>query len=324
MVDEEAGPQEGAVRARRAAMRSDGAQGPRRRASAWAGAATALALLAAMGLWVWDVGTRETAAVPVIAAYVGPIKLPPPREEDGRRSHADMSAYELAGARPDAPMPVAYAPDAPAPMEEDVALGRLEPLGERAPAGLPATVALPQGSLAGEGPQLSALTPDIPVPRAALVPDPATDAASQAEAIASELSTPVQSEPVPPAGTGSALAPAAAPVAFRRPERIAALSAEPDASPPADRLAAEAADAPYQLQLGAFLSREETVSEWRRISERYPELLHNRALAMQTTQSGGQTYYRLRVGPFTSLIEAASLCEALKARSQDCIPAANR
>ncbi len=44
---------------------------------------------------------------------------------------------------------------------------------------------------------------------------------------------------------------------------------------------------------------------------------------MQTTVSGGRTYYRLRVGPFVGMSEAHAVCQALKARGQDCIVARN-
>ena len=62
---------------------------------------------------------------------------------------------------------------------------------------------------------------------------------------------------------------------------------------------------------------------WSAISKANQDVLRGRALAVQSTVSGGTTFYRLRVGPFSNRAEAVSVCRALKARDQDCIVARN-
>ena len=64
-------------------------------------------------------------------------------------------------------------------------------------------------------------------------------------------------------------------------------------------------------------------AKWERIRKANDDILRGRTLAIQTTVSGGTTFYRLRVGPFESGSEARNICQALKARGQDCIVARN-
>ena len=132
--------------------------------------------------------------------------------------------------------------------------------------------------------------------------------------------------PVPPSGTGSEAAPASVPVVAARPmhlaRRMRAASKEVIAETRA--LAERAASAPWQIQLGAFREPRVTREQWQLISGTHTDLLQGRALAVQETVSGGETFYRLRVGPFEAEREAANLCAALRARGQQCITAENR
>lgn len=277
-------------------------------AAAWAGAGLSLLVLAGLGLWVEDLLTRDTGRVPIIAARIGPVKT---AAEDGPApiAHRDVESYALGA--PDGPGAAAearFAPATPAPSEEDVALGAMPmpaPREEPAPA--------------AEETRLAEIDP-------AAVTDAGGEAEPGASAESAPDAEPGPAGPVPPQGTGSDLAPVATAPAPARPGDLAERMAAARRAAEAERASLEraAADAPYQLQLGAFRTEALTRGAWERIANRHSELLYNRRLAVQTTTSGGETFYRLRVGPFTSLAEAASLCEALRARGQDCIPAANR
>jgi cell division protein FtsN len=295
------GPQEGARR------------GLRRQISIWSGAALALLLIAGGAWWAWDLATRDTARIPIIAAATGPIRVAaaegaPPVE------HADIGSYELGRGDGEGERETRLAPETPPPTEEDIALRDLEAiLGISGPieeSEAPAPRPEPAAEQPGEA-GLARRTPAVPAPAPRDVPAAAPEP---------------DDGPTPPPGTGSDLAPAVSPVAPSRPGdlpgRMAAARAEAETD--ARRLASRAAEAPYQLQLGAFRSEAQTREEWAKIAAAHSELLHNRALAIQTTRSGGETFYRLRVGPFTSLAEAASVCEALLARDQPCITAENR
>jgi len=151
-------------------------------------------------------------------------------------------------------------------------------------------------------------------------PDPAP-----AETAETEQGDTAVAAPTPPAGTGSPQAPALSPLVPRRPadlrQRMAA--AGRDAEQEVVALSERAAASRFQIQLGAFASPSITRRQWARAAAAHPELLRDRALVVQPVRSGGATLYRLRVGPFSTRAEANSICQALRARGQDCLVARN-
>lgn len=120
-------------------------------------------------------------------------------------------------------------------------------------------------------------------------------------------------------------APAISPMTRSRPtdlkSRVAQAAKVEEAS--AENLAVAAAQSKIQIQLAADPSETVVLSMWQRIQRANSDILHDRALTLQTTNSGGTTYYRLRVGPFKDGAEARSVCQALRARGLDCIVARN-
>ncbi|MEM1346246.1 MAG: SPOR domain-containing protein [Pseudomonadota bacterium] len=268
-----------------------------RRLSAWAGTATLLGLAGAAAAWTYDLGTRDTAAIPVIRAITEEARISLADEDNPNASpHRDVLAYgnDETAATTLAPAPVA-------PAEEDLSQAEIEATF----ASVPLPPLAPEPIAAEEG--------DI------LDPEDFTlgDLAETAEA--------VPEGPNPPAGIGSDYAPAASPLAAIRPHNLVRRMARANeaAVEEAVALGQRAARSPWQIQLGAFRNEVLTREQWQLIYGAHAELLHNRALAVQTTLSGGRTFYRLRVGPFAGRPEAVSLCKALEARGQDCIVAAN-
>ena len=146
---------------------------------------------------------------------------------------------------------------------------------------------------------------------------PATPEDTAAAAAAAE------EEPVPEITGGSREAPASSPLVLKRPanllERVKQAGAVEKAS--ASQLSARAAQSAVQIQLAADPSEAVIRAMWAKIRRANDDILHDRALAVGTTISGGTTYYRLRVGPFRDGAEARSVCQALKARGQDCLVA---
>jgi len=259
----------------------------------WAGVLVALALAGGIGGWVWTLGTQDPARVPVIAAMAGPVRERPPPEADALTPNRDIASYESGSAGASEPAETRIAPPPVRPTEEDATLSDIEAiLGLREAD--PATVAA--------------------VPPADTGPAPDGTPAE------------VERVPTPPPGTGSDLAPVASPPAPGRPQYLARRmrAASEEVVADAVALAERAATSPWQVQLGAFRDPRLTREQWQVISGTHAGLLEGRALAVQPTQSGGQTFYRLRVGPFASEAEAAALCEALEARGQTCITAENR
>lgn len=120
-------------------------------------------------------------------------------------------------------------------------------------------------------------------------------------------------------------APGHSPTAPRRPGNLLARNeaAKEAAVTDATNLVVAAAASPFQIQLAADPDRDTIIKMWKRISNANKDVLNGRALSIQTTVSGGTTFFRLRVGPFGARAEAASVCQALKARNQDCIVARN-
>lgn len=132
-------------------------------------------------------------------------------------------------------------------------------------------------------------------------------------------------EPQEPAGVGTEQAPASSPNAPRRPANLLARVREAavEESQSEGNLAKLAAASAVQVQLAADPVESNVRQQWQRIYKANTDILRDRALAVQTTVSGGTTFYRLRVGPFKDRSEARAVCQALKARGQDCIVARN-
>lgn len=263
---------------------------PARRMSVWTGAILSLVLAGGGAAWLWTLGTQDPRAIPVIAAMSEPVKTRPPTDADALTPHRDAQSYEIAAGR-DAATATTLAPPPVRPTAQDPTLAEME-----ASLGV---AAADTGVSSNEDP------------------------AGEEDAAAPEAEP---EGPRPPAGTGSDLAPASAPLVQARPEYLARRmrAASEEAVADAVDLARRAATSPWQIQLGAFRDPRLTREQWQLISGTHDALLDGRALAVQETVSGGETFYRLRVGPFASETEAADLCRTLEARGQTCITAENR
>jgi tetratricopeptide (TPR) repeat protein len=89
--------------------------------------------------------------------------------------------------------------------------------------------------------------------------------------------------------------------------------------------ATDASPAPRALrvQIGSFRSALDATSAWDKIASAHQELIGQRQPYTVEADLGERgIYYRLQVGPLHSANEAKTLCNALKARGQDCIIAA--
>lgn len=140
----------------------------------------------------------------------------------------------------------------------------------------------------------------------------------------------------PEAAAGPGLArsprPAARPATRPEGERLALL-AEPEAvtaeAAPAAAPVPEALDIdPATLaagtrlvQLGAYDDRATAAQEWDRIAQRFGALMEGKRRVIQQAESGGRTFYRLRVHGFDGVADARRFCAALLAENTSCIPA---
>ncbi len=184
-------------------------------------------------------------------------------------------------------------------------------------------------ALAGNIPQSIAIPADIPgVARSirpqgrpamlALAPEGSSDpiAEAAAAAVAAALSGKTSDTAIGAIGTSAAL-----------PTSIEPTSARTDAATTSDTgdgggLAGDAVPAGTRLaQLGAFQTADEARSEWDKTMAALGPLMQGKKRVIETAQSGGRTFYRLRVQGFADLADARRFCAALKAEGRMCTPA---
>lgn len=171
--------------------------------------------------------------------------------------------------------------------------------------------------------------PEIAKPAAALGDSSSTTVADAAKAASEEA----------PAGVETLLPPppsAAAPVAGAEKPKTATLPGD-TASPaetkaPAEKTAAEiaipekpkstvpAVTGDFVVQLASLQSKEGPPALWAGLQKKFPDLLADRVLNVQTIDLGSRgTFYRVRAGFFSDRAGADALCNQLKARKQDCL-----
>lgn len=72
------------------------------------------------------------------------------------------------------------------------------------------------------------------------------------------------------------------------------------------------------VQLAALDSETAAMSEWQRLSHKYPDLLGGRRPTIMKTEHGGKTFWRLRTGGFGDVAQATVFCERVKAKGGGC------
>jgi hypothetical protein len=78
------------------------------------------------------------------------------------------------------------------------------------------------------------------------------------------------------------------------------------------------------VQLGAFDDEAGARSEWARLQARFGDLIAPKAMVLQTADSGGRIFVRLRALGFEDQADARRFCSALLAENASCIPVAHR
>lgn len=281
----------------------------RRGLSTAIGAAVAMALLVALGIWFYRLGARDAENVPIIRAAAEPTKTRPEEPGGVVTPYQDVTSYGVAESGAAATPAVIVAPPTPEPRREDVAMGMLAPEPtERPDAMTTAEIDVAPPSPMSEADEIAALVREATLDIAS-TPKPEPEPAALAERESQPHTADGTSAPVPPARPSDLLA------------RVqdAVRSAEESAA----ELTRQAAKSPVQIQLAADPDEQVVRTIWRRIAQANSDILHDRELAVQPITSGGTTFYRLRVGPFSGMSEAQAVCQALKARGQDCIVARN-
>ncbi|GGW22574.1 sporulation protein [Gemmobacter lanyuensis] len=292
-----------------------------------AGALVSVAMLLGAGVWGYRIAVRDVMGIPVIKAMEGPMRVAPENPGGTVTAHQGLSVNDVAAVGVATPLPeeIVLAPRPLDLSDEDVAGLAPEPPPELvapvAPAAQPPVqplLATPSAEDAGQMDPLTSVAPlaeaDPPAEGEALVlAEPVTvpDAAA-----APEFTPP----PVVPGGVGASLRP------MPRPATIAPPAPSPDAIATAIAAATKEIDASTLpsgtrlVQFGAYDSADQARTEWDKIVGRYGELFADKGRVIQSAESGGRTFYRLRAQGFSDEADARRFCAAITAEGAECIP----
>lgn len=288
-----------------------------------AGAALSVALLAGGVWWGWQLAVLDVSGVPVMRALGGPMRVAPtdPGGDVATNMGLSVNAVAAVGTATVLPDKLTLAPEISGLAAEDAPGLALPVVGDTLrEAG---TVAEPVALLAPE-PPAQALATEIP----------GADQNAVAAALAEALAAPEPAAPGVPGfaprprpGSATAATLAAAPSATEI--LPAAVAAEPAAAVSAPVSGAEvdmASVTPgtWLVQLGAYETPEAARSDWTRIAGRYPELMADKQFFIQSSVSGGRTFYRLRALEFADDAESRRFCLVLLADNASCVPVIHR
>ena len=326
-----------------------------------AGALTSLALVVGVGVWGYKLAARDVNGVPVVRALEGPMRVAPTDPGGEIAAHMGLAVNAIAaeGAAEPPPERLVLAPRPVDLNEEDVPGATVAAAGEAAaaPVAAPEAVAVGEVAVAAEAvlapdavvvaepvvTELEPVTPVAPVemPTETVAADPTADAVALALAEAlSEGVEPLSSTGADPAADAGTEPEAAAPPGaltrsprpLRRPEGGAApvvlaaagttASAAPTVAKQIDP--ASIAAGTRLVQLGAYDDEADALAEWDRLVAQFGDLIAGKSRVIQSAQSGGRSFVRLRAYGFADEDDARRFCSALLAENAACIPVAHR
>ncbi|PTX48637.1 cell division protein FtsN [Gemmobacter caeni] len=326
------------------------------------GGLVSVALLLGAGWWGYRIAMRDVMGIPVLKAAEGPARVAPDNPGGEITAYQGLSVNDVAAVGVAAPLPdeIVLAPRPVELSQQDTPGLAAEPPPELVAAApeppVQPLLPLPEAEAptsANPMPEALAAMSDADLPLDPLTSvgplgDPATDAASDAPAdvlaLADQLAagaaplTPANPDAIPsepeafvpapvvPGGIGKSLLPLA------RPAGLAPASAAPVANAVTAALTAATAEldpatlAPGTrlVQFGAFDSADEARAQWDKLAGRFGDLMQGKSRVIQSAESGGRTFYRLRAEGFADEDDARRFCAAITAEGPDCIPVAVR
>jgi hypothetical protein len=293
-----------------------------------AGAACSVALILGLGVWGYKLAVRDVTGIPVFRAVEGPLRVAPADPGGQQASHQGLSVNAVAAAGTARPVPEALRL-APKPVdlaEEDVAGLADMPVADDMPAASPnlaagaiapvvAAIESPDEQDAVAAALAEALADDGAVPDAqpgdVLALNDVSAGGEGAMAVAAaDPAPPVVRPRARPAGLGRTPSPAGAAVAA--------------APAPAEVDAASLPAGSNLVQMGAFDDAETARREWARLQGLFPDLLGGKSMVIQSAQSGGRTFFRLRAAGFDGAEAARGFCSELLKGNATCIPVVQR
>lgn len=317
-----------------------------------AGAASSVLLVIGLAVWGYKIAVRDVNGVPVMRAVGGPMRIAP-EDPGGTIAENQGLAVNAVAAEGGASQPsdrLVLAPRS-ATLDEGDAAGLSELSGpelsgpEMQP---PATAASDTPDALSSRPQPSAMAAapspgaDTAVPASAAPAHPPVDPVAVENALVDAIAADAAplSPDLPKGAMVKSLRPPERPAhAARVPLAAAVAAAEADAVTDVQPTAAGApahAPAPAEIdpakvkagarlvQLGAYDSPDQARGEWKKMQARFPDLLAAKSLVVQSAESGGRTFYRLRAHGFDGEDDARRFCTALLAEGAACIPVVQR
>lgn len=281
------------------------------------GAAMSVALLVGAVWWGYQLAVRDVTGVPVMRAIEGAMRIAPADPGGDVAGHQGLSVNAVAAAGTAAPLPesLTLAP-APEMLSDEDAAGLMQPI-------------LAGVALEGQGSTLFEENGGQPAAAPLAAAEiPTSDQDAVAAALAEALGTAdTVAAPASDAGGAQVLAsvrPAARPATLSAAATLEPTLASASASAPAEVDAASVALGTSLVQLGAFDDGGAARTDWSRLAGRFPELMEGKSMLIQTAESGGRTFYRLRAVGFADADEARRFCTALLAENASCVPVTQR
>ncbi len=288
------------------------------------GAACSVALLIGLGAWGYKLAVRDVTGIPVIRAIEGPLRIAPAVAGGDVAANQGLSVNAIAAAGTAMPLPetLVLAPQPIGLTDEDVAGLTVSAAAPLEDAVIDKQLVASQETLtdgALEPVTLDTVSLDV---TAEALPMTEADAVAAALAVAlSDETTDADVTAVPAVLQSNR--PMARPANLTSGDQMAAI--EPAAVTSIGAVDGATLAAGTQLvQFGAFEDDATAQAEWVNLQSRFVELLSGKSPVVQTAQSGGKTFYRLRATGFADQDDARRFCAALLAESASCVPVLQR
>lgn len=288
-----------------------------------AGALCSLGLVIGVGVWGYNLAVRDVSGIPVIKAAKGPMRIAPTNPGGEIADHQGMAVNVVPELRSsdEFPSEIILAPS-PVELSVEDAPGLMsvsQPYVEaKSDIGRERSRAIPLEALAADEQPSLALDTDEAVALAL------AEALGQDVPQLTDLSADVSPTELAASGPGvmRSVRPQRRPGAQELME-IAEVSSS--ASPAwAEVDPSTLALGTRLVQLGAFDSADQARGEWGKLTTRFGDLMSGKSVVIQTAESGGRTFYRLRALGFDGEDDARRFCAALLAEDAACIPVAHR
>lgn len=310
------------------------------KAARLAGAVMSALLVLGMGHWAYKLAMRQMLGVPTISGPEGPARMAPVNPGGELADHQGLSVNMIA-AEGEAEATADLLVLAPKPVDlnsEDNASDALQITGGSSLAPLPqvpgpnAGTVQPSTTMRAMLPATGQLTEPLPegisdpveapdlepieagsVEAALLEAGVALPTATGKDAGGGVISTDipgVSQSPIPMAKPGAIIAAhALAEAADQAEVRSIAVDVDPSTLASGTQLA----------QIGSYDTEAEAKQQWDATVLRFGALFDDKTRVLQTAESGGRSFVRLRVGGFATRDEARRFCAALKSGGQ-CVP----